>query len=281
MSGGDQVPAEHGVLFWTDLRPVVGSAVKILYLDENPGEAKELDQALAPIRQEGRHTKIEVVSVTDEAAALERLASEPPDLLFVGYSRQDGKATERFVNRIIGKSQHPPVVLVIGLQRLELSQGLLSAVAESHLRILQKQSMDAQAISQLLDDLLGKTYRVLILDDEENEFKAIKMQLGFHTGGHFDCVWAASVRQAHDILAENPSEFDAFIVDYKLSGELGTEFLRELIQAGCSQPIVLATGHSALELDEELLRMVSTGQAKFLSKSNLSTDSLIKRLQIR
>jgi PAS domain S-box-containing protein len=64
---------------------------------------------------------------------------------------------------------------------------------------------------------------------------------------------------------------DLYFVDYRLGAKTGLDFLKEAVQLGCEEPIVLLTGKGNKEVDIEAMQM---GATDYLIKTELNTDKL-------
>ncbi len=253
--------------------------MKILYLDDDPEEFELLEHTLKLVENEHLEPGTEVIRSTTVAEADAHLENDRPDIVLVDYFLKAGATTDNFIRRVISNSSNPPVVLITGQSNLSLAEEMLSAVADSDLYIRHKRDLDPEGFADLIRDVLRSRFRVLVVDDSETDFQMISMQLGFSKRQRYQCTWADSVAAARRILREEEQEFDAYIIDYHMPAETGTLLVNQLIEKGCTRPIVICSGYSTLDMDAELMRLISTRQVKFLSKNNLSADNLVKRLQ--
>ncbi len=253
--------------------------MKILYLDDDPEEIELLERTLELVDSEHLKSDTQVIGATSVEEADGMLANEKVDMLLVDYSLTAGRTSEPFIRRMIGNSTSPPVVLITAKTSLKLGEELLSAVADSNLYICHKRDLDPAGLSALMEDVMGTVFRILVVDDDENDFSIVTMHLSYHKELKCKCVWARSPSHARDILRDDEKGFDAFIVDYQMPTESGSPFVKELVSRKLTQPIIICSGYNALDMDTDLMRMIANRQVKFLSKNNLSTDNLVKRLQ--
>ena len=91
-------------------------------------------------------------------------------------------------------------------------------------------------------NLKAKVVRVLMLDDNEDDFALVKIILGKSLVSTYELVWAPT--EAAALEAINTQEFDVGLFDYKLGGTTGLEILRTLHAQQCDIPIILLTGSS-------------------------------------
>jgi signal transduction histidine kinase len=117
---------------------------------------------------------------------------------------------------------------------------------------------------------MGEVRRILLVDDDEDEFVATR-DLFREMGPGYDLSWANTYDKGHLELAR--CSFDAFIFDYNLGPRTGVELLREAKTLGCSAPILILTGAGDRAVD---LESMEAGASDFLDKSQL-TAALLER----
>ncbi|MEM7311970.1 MAG: ATP-binding protein [Planctomycetota bacterium] len=118
--------------------------------------------------------------------------------------------------------------------------------------------------------MAGNPTKVLLVDDDEED-AFITEELLEDAPGNFDLKWMASYDAA--LKAAQTAEFDAFLVDYKIGGETGIEFLENARALGLSCPMILLTGVGQHEID---VAASEVGAADFLDKASL-TPVLLER----
>jgi signal transduction histidine kinase len=123
-------------------------------------------------------------------------------------------------------------------------------------------------------DSKKKIVRVLVLDDNEDDFAFVKILLGKSLAFTYELQWAATEQAALDALQRGG--FDVALFDYKLGGTTGLEILRTLQSQQCDIPIILLTGSENPELDQAAL---DAGAADYLCKGSLDTTRLERAIR--
>ena len=110
--------------------------------------------------------------------------------------------------------------------------------------------------------------RVLLVDDDEDDFVLTRDLLAEAEGGAFCLDWEHSYAGALEAIARG--EHDVYLLDYRLGGRNGLELLRETI-GRCGAPMILLTGQSDREVDAEAMR---AGAADYLVKGRIDASLL-------
>lgn len=111
--------------------------------------------------------------------------------------------------------------------------------------------------------------KVLIIDDDEDDYYITSQYLQEISGMNITCSWCFNIRDAQEKLLSN--DFDMYFLDYRLGARTGLELLREAINNGAYKPIVLLTGKGTPEIDK---LAVESGAYDYLIKSELTTEKL-------
>lgn len=104
---------------------------------------------------------------------------------------------------------------------------------------------------------------LLVDDDEEDAF--ITEELLNEAPGDFELTWLTSYNAALDVI--NASRFDVCLIDYRIGGETGIEFIEKAAMSGMTCPMILLTGVGQHEID---VAASEVGAADFLDKTSLS-----------
>lgn len=111
--------------------------------------------------------------------------------------------------------------------------------------------------------------RVLIVDDEEDDFILTSAQINDIASRNFTTEWCPNYNLAIDRIRE--SKHDIYFVDYRLGVKTGLDLLREPLVRESEAPIILLTGLGSKSIDLEAMRL---GAADYLIKSELNPEKL-------
>ncbi len=119
-----------------------------------------------------------------------------------------------------------------------------------------------------------KPVRVLVLDDNEDDFAFVKILLGKSLAFTYELQWAQTEEAALSALRRGG--FDVALFDYKLGGTTGLEILQTLQSQQCDIPIILLTGSENPEIDQAAL---NAGAADYLCKGALDTTRIERAIR--
>lgn len=113
------------------------------------------------------------------------------------------------------------------------------------------------------------TIRVLIVDDDEDDFFLTSDYLNDIRGKKFAIDWAKNFDEAVGKLIS--CEYDICFFDFLLGAKTGLDLLKRTIQEGCQSPVILLTGKGDHKIDMEAMRL---GAVDYLIKSELDSEKL-------
>jgi PAS domain S-box-containing protein len=116
---------------------------------------------------------------------------------------------------------------------------------------------------------MDRRFRVLLIEDDEDDFVFIKDLLRETSFPKFDLDWVGT----YDLGVESidRAEHDAILLDYRLGERNGLELLREVVANGCLAPVIFLTAQGDYMVDEEAM---AAGAADYLTKGQISSDLL-------
>ena len=118
-----------------------------------------------------------------------------------------------------------------------------------------------QTIEKAVDTKGQLIWRVLLVDDDDEDYLLTKMLLNQAKGRKVILEWSPSYTAGLGKL--NSNHFDAVLVDYDLGEKTGIELIREAVTQGYPAPLILYTGRGSYEVDLEAMQ---AGASLYLTK---------------
>jgi diguanylate cyclase (GGDEF)-like protein/PAS domain S-box-containing protein len=111
--------------------------------------------------------------------------------------------------------------------------------------------------------------RVLLVDDDEDDYVMTRDMLAELGRGAFLLDWVSSYEEARGTVGRG--DHDVYLLDYRLGERSGLDLLREAGGEGRGAPMILLTGQGGDEVDAEAMR---AGAADYLVKGRLEATLL-------
>ena len=123
----------------------------------------------------------------------------------------------------------------------------------------------------LMDD---PTIRILLIEDDEDDYVIIRDTLSDISKWRFQLDWVSLASKAVEhVLA---MDYDVCLLDYRLGKEDGVEVLKALKKNGCEAPIIILTAYGDHDIDMEAMK---AGAADYLEKGNLDPRILERTIR--
>jgi signal transduction histidine kinase len=116
--------------------------------------------------------------------------------------------------------------------------------------------------------------RVLLVDDDEDEYVLTRDLLTETNGAGLDLDWVATNEEAREAIRR--AQHDVYLVDYRLGQQNGLELLREAVADGCTAPIILLTGQGGHEVD---VAAMEAGAVDYLDKNHINSQLLERAIR--
>ncbi len=116
--------------------------------------------------------------------------------------------------------------------------------------------------------------KILLIEDDEDDFLLTKSLLSDAFGGNFKLKWISDWGDAKEAL--NQFDFDVCLVDHHLGERSGLDLVREAIRLGNQPPFIILTGMENFELD---LQASEVGVADYLVKGRLDAPLLERAIR--
>jgi len=117
----------------------------------------------------------------------------------------------------------------------------------------------------------GENLKVLLVDDDEEDFLIIRAKLGKVEHTKYKVDWISNFEEALEIIWRNG--YDIYIVDYHLGEHNGLDLLKQALENDCNTPIILLTGQGDRKIDMEAMKL---GASDYLNKNEI-TPALLER----
>jgi two-component system cell cycle response regulator len=116
--------------------------------------------------------------------------------------------------------------------------------------------------------------RVLLVEDDEDDYVLTRDLLAEGFGGHVTVEWASTRSAGLELLTE--AVFDVALLDFNLGRETGLDLLREARARGCRTPVIMLTGQDDRTTD---LNAMHAGAADYLVKGRVTSDMLERAIR--
>lgn len=116
--------------------------------------------------------------------------------------------------------------------------------------------------------------KVLLVDDDEDDFVVTRELLEEISGQRFVLDWANSY--AAGVEQVQRMAHDVYLLDYRLGAHSGLEILSKAQEVGCRAPIIMLTGQGDLKVDAAAQ---AAGAADYLVKQGLDAKQLDRSIR--
>ncbi len=116
--------------------------------------------------------------------------------------------------------------------------------------------------------------RVLLVEDDEDDYVLTRELLGELQGQRFALEWAPTFQGGLEQMILN--QHDVALVDYRLGAQNGVDLLRAALERGCQCPVILLTGSGQHAVDLEAMQ---AGAADYLVKGQLKPELLERSIR--
>ncbi len=123
-------------------------------------------------------------------------------------------------------------------------------------------------------DVDSRPVRILLVDDDEDDYILTRDLLARIEGWECDLEWVATYDAALEMIEQR--RHDVYLLDYRLGERNGMELLREALEHGCTSPMILLTGQGDHEVDVEAMK---AGAADYLVKGQIGAPVLERSIR--
>jgi two-component system sensor histidine kinase/response regulator len=121
---------------------------------------------------------------------------------------------------------------------------------------------------------VAEVIRVLLIEDDEDDYFLTSDYLEQCDSPTFKLTWVTNSADAINALQYN--DFDLCLLDYLLGAENAVDVLDALKSNQFNLPVVILTGQSDAEVDEQVMR---AGAADYLQKSEIETPRFMRTIR--
>jgi PAS domain S-box-containing protein len=116
---------------------------------------------------------------------------------------------------------------------------------------------------------LNYAIRILIIDDDEDDYLITSEYIKHIPAATFQIDWCYKYDEALDLMCSN--QYDLYFTDYRLGAKSGVDLLKDMIRRKCEVPVVLLTGKGNREVDMEAMQL---GAVDYLVKTELTVEKM-------
>lgn len=119
----------------------------------------------------------------------------------------------------------------------------------------------------------NKTIKVLLVDDDEDDYLIIKQVFSRIPDSPFELDWCSQFENAKTLIDQK--EHDIYLIDYRLAGQTGLELLEYAQPFKRSEPFILLTGVGDRQIE---IRSMKLAAADYLVKGTINAELLARTL---
>jgi signal transduction histidine kinase len=120
-----------------------------------------------------------------------------------------------------------------------------------------------------LNDEQNPYFKVLLIEDDEDDYVLIQDVIEEIENGHFELDWVSTYQEGLEKITQ--VEYDVCLLDYRLGARNGIGFLMETKSYQLQVPIIILTGQRKYGVDLEAMK---SGAADYLVKDQINPDLL-------
>jgi signal transduction histidine kinase len=122
-------------------------------------------------------------------------------------------------------------------------------------------------------DTTPKLTKVLLVDDDEEDYFIIKRLFRGMSNSQFTLDWVSTSEEA--IKAIKNADHDLYLIDYRLDARTGLDVLQEVNASERAEPFILLTGVGDRAIEEESLQLAASD---YVVKKQLTSDVLSRTI---
>ncbi len=250
--------------------------IKLLYVDDDAANCAGFSDLIRTMSA----PRCEVTIARSAEDARRQVDDGHFNVVFVadGLGRSaGGPSGEDVVLGIIAAgAKAPPVVMVAEGDVTCTDRRLLEAINGGMVEFLPRVRLNGLSVGKAVSRAGARTQRVLIVEDDPDDYELMVEMLAASPVYHFHCARAASLEEAERLMSVRVS--DVYLIDWRLGTETSTELVVRLTEQSPTPTIVLITSAEKMDVDDALLDLVARQLVCFISKQGLNGGLLAQRI---
>ncbi len=119
-----------------------------------------------------------------------------------------------------------------------------------------------------------KSVKILLVDDDEDDYVITRNLLASIEGGNFDLDWESSYTAAIETIKECRHEI--YLIDYSLGAYDGLDLVRLVVASGSDALVLMLTGQGERQID---IAAITAGAADYLVKGTITASGLERSIR--
>lgn len=120
---------------------------------------------------------------------------------------------------------------------------------------------------------LERNIRVLVVDDDEDDFFILKRLFGSMKGAEYEVEWTPSSDEGIRLVKE--ARHDVYLIDYRIDARTGLDVLQEADAMDRPEPFILLTGVGDHDIERESLQLAASD---YIVKKDLTSEALARTI---
>jgi PAS domain S-box-containing protein len=116
--------------------------------------------------------------------------------------------------------------------------------------------------------------RILIVDDDQDDFIITSEYIRHIPNTSYVIDWCPKYNIALEHMINR--DYHLYFVDYRLGAKSGVDLLKDALQHGCEEPVILLTGKGNYAVDIEAMQL---GAVDYLIKTELTTEKMERSIR--
>jgi signal transduction histidine kinase len=121
---------------------------------------------------------------------------------------------------------------------------------------------------------LTDSIRILLIDDDEDDYVITRNLLAKVEGASFDLEWEGSYTAAIETI--KACRHQVYLIDYRLGERNGVDLVRQVVACGSEALVIMLTGQGERQVDIEA---ISAGAADYLVKGSITSGGLERAIR--